>query len=346
MRTSLLWLLALGVAIPTWAQPSQQIAEWQSKAGPAVMEVGIYQNGSLQWYSYYQDTVIENQPTTQYFEIGSVTKPLMGMAMHHAFGDQPDLLDQPLADWLPDSLGWPKDPQQPITLRHLVTHTTGLPRLPDNIRSTMKNFIDPFASYEEAALLSFLKEWQPDTVPGARFEYSNTGAGLLLYLMLNQLSTDYDAFTAQHLLSPLGLQEMGFSISDSLMIAPYQSNGYKSVLWHWTETMIGAGGMRATPQSMGQLVQLMASPTAELQSWLAKSTAIQHESDIGPIATFWICPTLGEEPAFWHNGRTYGFETFLGIIPGQEKGLIILTNSTTGLPTSIGLQWLEALATP
>ncbi|MFA7541990.1 MAG: serine hydrolase, partial [Lysobacterales bacterium] len=77
------------------------------------------------------------------FEIGSVTKTMAGILLADLIASGEASLDDTLAGHLPTGAAVPDFQGQPIRLRHLVTHTSGLPRLPSRLRIT--DAADPYA---------------------------------------------------------------------------------------------------------------------------------------------------------------------------------------------------------
>jgi CubicO group peptidase (beta-lactamase class C family) len=83
-------------------------------------------------------------------------------------------LDDPVSTYLPSSTGMPTRNGRVITLRHLVTHTSGLPHIADNLNPKRA---DHFANYT-VEVEYFSLELPVARDPGAKFEYS-AWAGLL-----------------------------------------------------------------------------------------------------------------------------------------------------------------------
>ncbi|MEL6537916.1 MAG: serine hydrolase domain-containing protein [Bacteroidota bacterium] len=322
-----------------------RLEDWQTHAGPARMEVGVMQEGKITWYSVLKDTILINQPTELYYEIGSITKPLMGLALQKYLEEVPGDLETPVSEWLPDTLEWAGNGTDPIRLRHLVTHQSGMPRMPGNLQKSLRNPFDPFSNYQPSHLFSYLEAWEPARAPEEGFEYSNLAAGLATYAALLHSDLSLDSYTNQYLLQPLGLQEISYDIPDSLGILPYHTQGYKSVRWHFTETLAGAGAMRGTASGMGDLLQKLAAPSPENQAWISRSTASLSNSEVGTFCTFWIRDGIdGTDKSYiWHNGQTQGYETFLAWVEGEETGLVILSNRAAEKVTPLGMAWIQEL---
>ncbi|WP_245564687.1 serine hydrolase domain-containing protein [Streptosporangium roseum] len=91
-------------------------------------------------------------------------------------------LDEPLAALLPGGTSVPSRDGQEITLRHLATHTSGLPRPPKGmlLQALLRpSKPDPYAGRTTEFLLRGPAGIRLGATPGRRFRYSNLGAGLL-----------------------------------------------------------------------------------------------------------------------------------------------------------------------
>ena len=83
----------------------------------------------------------------------------------------------PWHKYLPESVKMPTHGGKQITLRHLATHTSGLPGIPDNLDPQRAD--NPYADYTVEKMYAFLSGYQLTRDPGAKSEYSNLGMGLL-----------------------------------------------------------------------------------------------------------------------------------------------------------------------
>ncbi|MDX1548461.1 MAG: serine hydrolase domain-containing protein, partial [Rhodothermales bacterium] len=111
----------------------------------------------------------EAPDSTTLFEIGSITKVFTALLLAEMAGRGEVALDDPIADYLPDTLDVAFADR--VTLAHLATHTSGLPRLPTNI--VFEEPWDPYAAYDEGDLYAFLEEHELAREPDAEYEYSN-----------------------------------------------------------------------------------------------------------------------------------------------------------------------------
>lgn len=105
------------------------------------------------------------------FAIASITKVFTALLLQE-MADRGELdLDDSIENFLPSSVTVPSKNGKKITLSHLVTHRSGLPRLPDNFKPKEKD--NPYADYTVEMLYAFLSKHELAREPGEKYEYSN-----------------------------------------------------------------------------------------------------------------------------------------------------------------------------
>ncbi len=124
------------------------------------------------------------------FQIGSIGKSMTALALLQVVQAGRLDLNAPISTHLP----WLALPSRygPIALRHLLSHTAGLPAGTD---------FAPAARYEGYALRDTEAAWEP----GSRFHYSNTAYKLLGWLLEDVTGLDYGSAIRQRVLEPLGM---------------------------------------------------------------------------------------------------------------------------------------------
>jgi CubicO group peptidase (beta-lactamase class C family) len=135
---------------------------------------------------------LEGPPTGDtLFQIGSVTKVFTALALADAVARRELALDTPLGSCLPDVPASSDGGQ--ITLQHLATHTSGLPRLPKGLRrQALRHRSDPYRHFSTEDLLVALCEARPHPAPGTKVRYSNFGAALLGEALSRSGGTSYE----------------------------------------------------------------------------------------------------------------------------------------------------------
>src|SRR5581483_4611259 len=90
------------------------------------------------------------------FEIGSITKVFTANLLADMIGREEVRLDDPVQKYLPAEVHMPTLRGKEITLYHLSTHTSSLPRLPGNLGATIKDEQNPYANYTRENLYQYL----------------------------------------------------------------------------------------------------------------------------------------------------------------------------------------------
>lgn len=138
------------------------------------------------------------------FEVGSVTKTMTGTLLAILIMDGKASLDDPLSEYLPDKAKVPTYKGKPILLKHIVTHTSGLPGLPPGVDIT--NALDPYAKMGQQAMLDGLENASLTQEPGSRYEYSNFAAMLLSWAISRRAGSDFTTLAEEQLFKPLRMQ--------------------------------------------------------------------------------------------------------------------------------------------
>ncbi len=258
------------------------------------------------------------------YELGSLTKLFTALLLADMAAKGEVKLDDPVAKYLPaGALG--DHGNRPITLRDLASHYSGLPRLPANL--SFKDMADPYADYDEASLLAFLKGWTPSRAPGAMFEYSNFGAGLLGYALGRAKGKSYEILVSERILRPLGMGATRFSIGTGEAI-PHGPDGKPVKPWNLA-ALVAAGGLRSTAGDMAKFTSALIDPPAALKPAVAMllrdvKPAGNAQTNIG-LALLTRTTTAGLVAL--HDGGTGGSRSSLVIDPKRKRGVVVLVNS-------------------
>jgi serine-type D-Ala-D-Ala carboxypeptidase/endopeptidase len=275
------------------------------------------------------------------YEIGSITKTFTATLLAQAVLAGRVTLDTPVAQLLPDFKIPSRDGKQ-ITLGELGTQHSGLPRMPSNFMPSDPG--NPYADYDAARLRAFLAGYELPRDPGASYEYSNLGFGLLGYALAQSQSTTFGAMTEEQILKPLGMTMSGTAFSDAMRahLAPgHDAAGMAARNWD-LDALAGAGAIRSTANDMLRYLKanmgIDPSPLAA-----AMKLAQQPRSDMAKtvrIGLAWITTAKG---IVWHNGGTGGYRSFLGFTADGRRGVIILANTAADVD-DLGFSTLDAVA--
>jgi len=212
--------------------------------------VGIMRGGEP-WVAGYGSFDAGLQPPDEdtIFEIGSVTKVFTTLVLAEMVLRGEVALDDPAQKYLPSNVPMPKWRDQEITLFHLATHTSSLPRLPRNLWKTMiNNPANPYANYQVSDMYEFLSGYKLKCPIGSRVKYSNLGMGLLGHILGLVAGISYEELVSECILRPLGMNSTSITLSPDQQgrLAPgHTSRGKVTANWD-IPTLAGAGGLRST----------------------------------------------------------------------------------------------------
>ncbi|MCW5548101.1 MAG: serine hydrolase [Opitutaceae bacterium] len=273
-------------------------------------------------------------PEAIIFEIGSITKVFTGLLLAQAVLDGKTGLDDPIAKHLPADLTL--DPSvAAITLAQLASHTSGLPRLPDNLNPT--NPADPYANYGTEQLHDFLRRHRLEAPAPQPAAYSNLGTGLLGHLLAGIYGMTYAELVAAKITRPLGLDDTVITLNpeqESRFAIPH--SGSTAVLPWSLNVLAGAGALRSTAADLAYFAQELMNP----ESPLAEAFALARQ----PVAPFggrsriglgFMIANRNGQDVYYHGGGTGGFRSVLELIPATGKATVLLLNNDALEPAAI-----------
>jgi len=272
-----------------------------------------------------------NTPQTK-FRLGSVTKQFTAAAVLLLQEQGKLSVQDPVCRFIaPCPPAW-----KPVTLHHLLTHTSGIPNftdfpdyvptmtLPSPPPKTVERFRDRGLEFE----------------PGSTYKYSNSGY-LLLGLVIEKASgRSYAAFVSERIFTPLGMADSGYD--DQTAVLPRRATGYEK----------GADGIRqaayidmSIPGAAGGLY----STVGDMLKWdqaLAGDRLLSAASRQAMFTPFkqgyaygWTVPppspaTFGRRQIA-HGGQINGFSTFIARYPDDRVTVIVLGNISSDQPAII-----------
>jgi D-alanyl-D-alanine carboxypeptidase len=257
------------------------------------------------------------------FEIGSLTKQftaacvlLLAEEDKLSIGDK---ISRHLAGTPP---GWSN-----ITIRHLLTHTSGI-----------RNYtgVDGFEMAKHLTQPQFIKSLAalpPDFEPGEQAKYCNSGYNLLGFIIENVSGNSYWAFLAERIWGPLGMTSS--TNRDPAIIVRNRAGGYirrKGALYNRDGALTDVFSAGAIVSTIGDLAKWNAaldsdkllSASARAQMWTAGKLNDGKEC---PYGFGWRIGQLDGHRNIGHSGSTSGFSASLQRFPDEKLAVIVLCNS-------------------
>ena len=266
------------------------------------------------------------------FEIGSISKVLTGTLLADMVLRGEVHLADPVRKYLPASVRVPARSGRAITLLDLATHTSGLPRDPDNFAEGTS--AERVETYSAAKLYSFLSSYSLDRDPGATEEYSNIGIGLLSLALALRGGKSYEALVTERILRPLGMR-------DTYITPPTESLAREAIghnvdleitpPWRLQQSIYqGAGGWHSSMRDMLTLATaVIEQPTTPVGRAIAlATTAVQATAtpaDSNGLG--WGIRARNGKRLVYHNGGTDGFSSMLAVCSSDGLAAVVLVNT-------------------
>lgn len=301
--------------------------------------VGIVKDGRRAYFSYGRTSFeAETAPDENtLYEIGSVTKVFTGTLLAEmeargevSFGTEVETL-------LPEGIEVPERNGVRIDLLHLATHTSGLPNNPPFTEST--DPLNPYADFLEEDLYEFLNSYRLPRSPGAEYEYSNLGVGLLGHALSLRLGLSYEEALRNRILKPLGMDDTTITpTADQILRRAIGYTGVVSRPPFAMEALVGAGGLVSTPSDMLTFLEYqLGSRETELSSVLLETQKSRNSAGSPELSVglCWQVISSGPVQFVWHNGATMGHTAFVGFNKRTRTGVVVLTNARMNIHSDV-----------
>ncbi len=253
------------------------------------------------------------------FRIGSTTKQFTAAAILQLAEEGKLEIDDPISKYYDTPPSW-----SGITLRQLLTHTSGIPDF-----TQTNGFIRGGARLEGApeTFLRIIRDQPLDFAPGSKFRYDNTGY-VLLGLVIEKVSGEtYPQYLEDRIFRPLGMSHTAYDRLDE--IVPDRASGYwltdggwrNARLWT-TAASFAAGGVRSTADDLLRWDQaLYGAKPLNPQSIGAMFTDYGHGYGFGSFVE------LRHGHRLWdHGGNLPGFSSAFERYPDDKLTIIVLSN--------------------
>ena len=288
--------------------------------------VVFFENGKEEYFSYGFTNTTDKKPVSQksVFEIGSVTKTFTSLLLADLVVKGKVKLTDPVQMYLPDSVHIPVFNEQRITFADLASHTSGLPRTPDNFNPTDSS--NPFIDYGVRDMYAFLNQYKLKKDVG-QYEYSNLGVALLAHTLTLISGKSYEEMLAEIICKPLNMNETGTSNQSAYLTTPHL--GTKPIS-HWDmEVFAGAGAIRSNGEDLLKYVKVeMGILPTKLKAAIELTQKPLH--DVMPnikVGLGWQILTSNNDEIIMHSGATGGYRTSVAFSKKKKKAIIILNNS-------------------
>jgi CubicO group peptidase (beta-lactamase class C family) len=276
------------------------------------------------------------------YEVGSVSKTITATAVMQAQDSGLLDIDRPLTEYLPDfsilpALGFDPEPDNPITVRTMLTHHSGIPSNFMNGDLTL----NPRTDYT-AWMLDYLRDDYACFPPNSIWAYSNSAYCLLADVVAAASGQSWEEYTDSM------FETMGMEHSSYYLHKPFlnenRARGYFNgePLEHFYNSHVGAGSVYSNASEMTEYIKMvLGHGQGEGNRVLRPETLDEMLTPQDPGAALdavkWSRQGLGwglSDPELeyagrvcGHDGATIGFCSHLEILLDHQLGVVVLTNS-------------------
>lgn len=264
-------------------------------------------------------------------EIGSLTKTFTAAAVMMLVEDGRVRLDAPVRTYLPWFRLADESIAARITVRHLLSHTSGLHRRTSD-RMLRDLGMDAGAMERHAKALATVL---PTAAPGTVHQYANANFLLLGVLVETVAKQPYARFVEERILRPLQMDDT-YVVDAPAGVRP--AAGHRPWIGRFKpndrpqlgRSAASAGFIVSSVRDLGKYLVVMAAPDDRLLKAATKQAMMQPQPGSPLYGLGWMLAE-GEHPKVaWHGGATLGFFTAASIEPGGGRAFAIITNQSRG----------------
>lgn len=341
--TFLFILMSTQVKAQLSSDPLQQLVsnvilpEMQKKNIPGMAVAIFYDNqGYVMSFGIADLTTYAPVTGDTIFEIASLTKVFTSTDLAVQVDRGNMRLTDPVAPFLPGISAY-RNPFTQVTFLQLATHTSGLPRSPP-----------PARNQSEKSILAYLNQWKPDHPIGTNYLYSNLGYGILGMALANRVRTSYDLMLQHDILQPLGMTSTMTKVPAGLMKNYAQGYGPQgNPTPQLKNILLGGGALRSTATDLLKFLEANLGVNAPQE--LAYAIQIAQKgyyrvNDKLIMGLGWQRFQANDFLIIDKNGGVPGFSSYIGMLPNEKIGVVILANKSKIQSTEIGRRLLKILA--
>ena len=272
--------------------------------------------------------------TEQRFQIGSISKQFTAAAVLLLVQDGKIALDEKISTYLADT-----PPEwQAITVRHLLAHTSGLPRDPAD--ALFPN-ADSHGAYSVDQLLAIARTIKPVTPPGQVYEYSNVGYQLMGLIIEKVSGVFYGKLIQDRIFVPLGMttarpinftdpsaSATGYAIENNLL-RPLQASKISPGVQSLYQS--GAGGIEMSASDLAKwdasldTDKILSKASRDLM-WTPNALVQKADTYTINYGLGWFLSDFNAHPKVYHGGSMYAFRSDYLRYTTDKLSVIVLTN--------------------
>lgn len=265
-------------------------------------------DGDSTWifpYGHLSKTTNQAPDGDTYFEIGGVSHVFLANRLYELVKTKQVDYAAPVNQYLPPSLQFPMGNR--LTLLQLATHTSGLPKLPEDMGLFESDKEQPFEAYTEGSLFEYLRAFDTTLLTTNTYRYAHLNYVILEKMMEKKgwLKAEKDTFSNK-------IYAQGYNMAQK----PVELGRFNET-FHWTL------GRQANVKQLLKFVQQQMD-IKELQEPLVPTNIGKFTS----MGKAWHVVRENKNTTIClASGTTAGHSAFVAFVPKTKTGVVILTNS-------------------
>jgi len=310
----------------------KSIPKMMSKYKIPGLSIAVADHEGLLWTAGFGNTDDNlKKPVTSetIFSIQSMSKTFTATAVMFAVQDGLVELDVPITRYIPDFIvnsRYEDNPQDKITLRHLLAHTAGFTH-----EAPIGNNMDARSPSFEDHVNSISDTWLRYRV-GEKYSYSNLGIDLAAYILQVKSGKPISQYMKEKILDPLNMPNSSVDM-EFIKCHPNRALGHRA---HFKEIplipMLGAGGVYTNANDLIKFIQFhMNWGSVNNKTLLDANLLNQMYTPVSSNNGYGLCIGIGEKDGIYslgHGGGGFGFLTTMRWLPEYQLGGLVLTNSS------------------
>ncbi len=316
--------------------------------------IALIADQEIVWQANYGLANVEEEvPVSEgtVFKLWSLAKAFTAVEMMRLVEEGRVDLDAPITEYVPDfTIQSRFGDGEPITVRHLLAHRSGLPR---GYCVKPEWYLGPDAVEHLAASL---KDCYLAYPTGQRYKYSNAGYNIMGYIIQAERGQAFPAYMHDRLLRPIGMSSSAFWSTElpagSRLGEPGQAHGYEYYegeqfdYEQYDTGYIASGNLYGTAGDLVEFVRfIFREGEAKGEQLIGPETLASmfedqysRPADPQPIGLGWkISRVLESEKMVWYDGGpSEGIGSLVAFLPEKKLGVVMMANST-GFETSVSM---------
>ena len=265
------------------------------------------------------------------FEAGSVSKQFTALAIQLLVSEGKLSLDDPVRKYIPEL----PDYKVALTLRHMLTHTSGL-RDWGSVEG-IAGWPRTSREYTHAHVLDIVSRQRAlNFDPGTKWSYSNTGFNLSAIIVARVSGMSFADFSQRRIFSPLGMSHTSWR-DDHTRILKGRAIAYSESAGEYHtempfENVHGNGGLLTTVGDLLIWNENFVNPKVGTAKVLTEMQTVGHFSDGKPLdygLGLYVNDYRGVKNVY-HSGSTAGYRAHLNRFPDSRTSVAVLCNGSNG----------------